>query len=111
MFTGVFKSFSPTSEVGGSNPGSYVGKLVVAYQRSAVYSTELWPTVCTGFLCPINYSSWYDMYSVESDVKTQINKLNHSQNSTCFLSFHKFCELSLNLQIFISKVLQIVYNL
>ena len=30
----------PTSEVGGSNPESYVGKLVVAYQWSAVYSRE-----------------------------------------------------------------------
>ena len=30
----------PTSEMGGSNPGPYVGKLVVAYQWSAVYSTE-----------------------------------------------------------------------
>ena len=30
----------PTSEVGGSNLGPYVGKLVVAYRWSAVYSTE-----------------------------------------------------------------------
>ena len=30
----------PTSEVGGLNAGPYVGKLVVAYQWSAVYSTE-----------------------------------------------------------------------
>ena len=30
----------PTSEVGGSNPGPYVGKLVVAYRWLAVYSTE-----------------------------------------------------------------------
>ena len=30
----------PTSEVGGSNPGPDVGKLVVAYQWSAVYSTK-----------------------------------------------------------------------
>ena len=29
-----------TSEVGGSNPGPYVGTLVVAYQWSVVYSTE-----------------------------------------------------------------------
>ena len=28
------------SEVGGSNPGPYVGKLVVAYQWWAVYSSE-----------------------------------------------------------------------
>ena len=30
----------PTSEVGGSNPGPYVGKLVIAYQWSALYRTE-----------------------------------------------------------------------
>ena len=30
----------PTSEVGGSNPELYVGKMVVSYQWSAVYSTE-----------------------------------------------------------------------
>ena len=30
----------PTSEVSGSNPGPYVGKLAVAYRWSAVYSTE-----------------------------------------------------------------------
>ena len=30
----------PTSEVGGSNPGRYVGKLVVAYRWSAVSSIE-----------------------------------------------------------------------
>ena len=29
-----------TSEVSGSNPGPYVGKLVVAYRWSVVYSTE-----------------------------------------------------------------------
>ena len=29
-----------TSEVGGLSPGSYVGKLVVVYIWSAVYSTE-----------------------------------------------------------------------
>ena len=28
----------------------------------------LTPTVCTGFLCPQNYPSWYDLYSVESDL-------------------------------------------
>ena len=31
---------TPPSEVGGSNTGPYVGKLVVAYRWSAVYSTE-----------------------------------------------------------------------
>ena len=33
-----------------------------------------WPTVCTGFLCPPNYPLQYGLYSVESDVKPQINK-------------------------------------
>ena len=46
---------SPTSEADCSNRGPYVGKLVVAYQWPTVYSTEPWPTVCTGFLCPQNY--------------------------------------------------------
>ena len=27
-----------------------------------------------GFLCPSNYPSWYELYSVESDIKLQINK-------------------------------------
>ena len=30
----------PTSEVGGSNPGPYVGKLVVTYQWLAVNNAE-----------------------------------------------------------------------
>ena len=30
----------PTSEVGGSNPEPYVGKMVVSYRWSVVYSTE-----------------------------------------------------------------------
>ena len=64
----------PTSEVDSSNPGPYVRKLVVAYRWLAVYSTEPWPTVCTGFLCPENYPSRYDLYSVENDVKTSLNK-------------------------------------
>ena len=59
----------PTSEVSGSNLGPYVGKFVVAYRWSAIYSTEPGPTVCTGFLCPQNYPLGYDLYSVESDVK------------------------------------------
>ena len=42
-----------------------VGKLVVACRWSAVYSTEPYWTVCTGFLCPSNYPSWYDLYSVD----------------------------------------------
>ena len=31
------------------------------------------PTVCTGFHFLQNYSSWYNLHRVESDVKTQIN--------------------------------------
>ena len=30
----------PTSEVGGSNPEPYVGKMLVSYRWLAVYSTE-----------------------------------------------------------------------
>ena len=51
-----------------------VGKLVVACfavgQQFTVQDT--WPAACTGFLCPSNYPSWYDLYSVESDVQPQI---------------------------------------
>ena len=36
----VVKHLASTSEVGGSHPGPYVGKLVIAYEWSAVYSTE-----------------------------------------------------------------------
>ena len=65
----------PTSEAGVRSPARpQVGKLVVAWSWSAVYSTEPQWTVCTGFLCPSNYPSWYDLYSVESDVTPQINK-------------------------------------
>ena len=39
----------------------HVGKLVVAYCWSALHSTEPWPTVCTGFLCPSNYLSKYSI--------------------------------------------------
>ena len=63
----------PTCEVCGSNPEHYVGKMVVSYQWSAVYSTEPWPTPSTGFLCLLNCLSWYDLYSVESNLTTQIN--------------------------------------
>ena len=46
----------PTSEAGvWFQARPQVGKLVVACRWSAVYSTEPWPTVCTGFLCPSNY--------------------------------------------------------
>ena len=59
----------PTSEVCSSNLTPYVGKFVVAYRWPAVNSTIPWPTVCAGFL-------WYDVSSVQSNVKTQINKDN-----------------------------------
>ena len=36
----VVAHMSPTSEVDGSNPGPYVGKMVVSYRRSAVYGTK-----------------------------------------------------------------------
>ena len=71
----------PTSEAGVQfQARPQVGKLVVACRWSAVYSTEPWPTVCTGFLCPSDYLSWYDLYSVESDVKPQMNKFIHFWN-------------------------------
>ena len=38
--TVVITHSPPTSEVGGSNPGPYVRKLVVAYRWSEVYSIE-----------------------------------------------------------------------
>ena len=48
----------PTSEAGVLFPARpQVGKLIVACRWSAVYNTELWRTVCTGFLCPTNYPS------------------------------------------------------
>ena len=31
---------------------TFCGKIVVSYWWSAVYSTESWPIVCIGFLCP-----------------------------------------------------------
>ena len=63
----------PTSKVN-LNPGPCVGKLVVAYRWWAAYSTQLWLTVYTGFLCPQNCLLWYDLYSVEDDVKPQVNR-------------------------------------
>ena len=36
----VVTHLPPTCEDSGSNPIPYVGKLIVAYRRSAVYSTE-----------------------------------------------------------------------
>ena len=41
MYSGAVVAHSPpTSEVCGSNPRPYVGKLLVAFQWLAVYSTE-----------------------------------------------------------------------
>ena len=43
----------PTSEIGVWIPAwPQEARLVVGCRWSAVYSTEPWPTVCTGFLCP-----------------------------------------------------------
>ena len=65
----------PTSEAGVRFPTqSQVGMLVVAFLWLTVYSTEPCPTVCTGFLCSPNSPSRYDLHSVKSDVKPQINK-------------------------------------
>ena len=76
----------PTSEAGVRFPARpQVGNLVVACRWLAVYRTEPWRTVCTGFLFPSNYPSWYDLYSVESDVKPQINKCTFSCHSKKFL--------------------------
>ena len=98
----------PTSEAGVQFPARpQVGKLVVACRLSAVYSTELWRTVCTGFLCPSNYPSWYDLYSVESDVKPQINKqTNLRSQASPKLFWQQFvCSLqSLNIAMFMSIV-------
>ena len=60
----------PTSEACNWNPRPYVAKMVVSYWWSAVYSIDPWPTVCTGFLC----LSWYELHSVETDIKAHINK-------------------------------------
>ena len=65
----------PNSEVCGSNSESFVGKLVSPYRWSVVYSTELCPILCAGVLCSQNYPPRYDLFSVESNVKTQRNKI------------------------------------
>ena len=39
LHTSVFINMPPISEVGGSNSKPYVGKVVVSYRWSAVYST------------------------------------------------------------------------
>ena len=44
----------PTSEVGGLNPGPYVGQLVVAYRSALVYSAESSPTSMYSFPPPFN---------------------------------------------------------
>ena len=58
-------------EIIGSNPEPY---------RKVGSCTEPSPTVCIGFLCPQNYPLGYDLYSVESNVKPQTNKLNVQRN-------------------------------
>ena len=97
-FCGIFNlssaySFTGVTGGGGGGGGGHCGAVITlashlwdqsvnpgltsrgkAWHCSAVYSAEPWPTVCTGFLCPSNYPSWYELYSVESDIKPQINK-------------------------------------
>ena len=85
------------SQVNGSNPKPYVGKMAVSYRRSAVYSTELWPTVSTGFLCPQNYPSCYDLYSVESNIKTQ-NKQLKAFYSIILITLKTFCNIMCHYQ-------------
>ena len=60
-----------TSEVGGLNPGHYVGKLVVSYQWSFTVQNldQLYVLVSS---TNKNSPLLYDLYIVESDVKTQI---------------------------------------
>ena len=41
MVAHVVTHLPPTSEVGGSNPGLYMGKLIVSYRWSAVYRQNL----------------------------------------------------------------------
>ena len=58
LFTGgghgdaVVTHLRSSSDVCSSNPGPYVGNLVVPYRLLAAYSTEPCLTVCTSFLCP-----------------------------------------------------------
>ena len=50
----------PTSEVVGSNPRSLFGKVGSCLTLgSSSHYRALTPTVCTGFLRPQNYPSWY----------------------------------------------------
>ena len=53
MGYGVVEHSPPTSEVGGSNPEPYVGKMVVSYRWSAVYTTETSPTAMYWSSLPI----------------------------------------------------------
>ena len=66
----------PTSEFGGSNPGSYVGKvgscLPMVLQFAVQNLDQLYVLVSSAHK---NYKSCYDLYSVENDIKPQINKL------------------------------------
>ena len=59
----------PTSEIRVWIPvWPHVGKLIVVCCWSAVYITEPWPTVCTGFLCPPSYSSQYNRWGTRCDI-------------------------------------------
>ena len=69
----------PTSEVGGSNPGPYVGKLVVAYRWSAVYSTEPWHQLYV-LVSSARKTTHRDTTCtvLKATLKPQINKHNNS---------------------------------
>ena len=63
----------PTSEVGCSNPGPYVGNLIAltdGRQFTAQDRDQLYALVFSG-----HKTTRPDMYSIESDVKAQMNKL------------------------------------
>ena len=90
-------TLTPTSEVGGSNPGPYVGQLVVAYDAQRVRVQNLHQLVCTrldagctlsgsrnfkGFLLALHSSATLevlglDLYSLSGFVVTK-NVSNYS---------------------------------
>ena len=82
----------PTSEVGVRFPARpQVGKFKAGSCLPLVgslYSTEPWPTVCTGFLCPSNCPSWYDLCNVEKDVTPQIKIKISLVMQASWLSYH-----------------------
>ena len=58
----VVTHLPPTSEIGVQIPARPEDrKMVVTGHQSVSYSTELWPTVCIGFLHLSNYPSQYNL--------------------------------------------------